>query len=164
MIGESIPAEHEKTRSDLAAKVAQFLAEGGQIHQCTNRASVPEQQPPAKLAKANNELLKQARQAAQTMTMSEACAHLGVSRTVLHHLSKQHGFLFRVNAKQKAERDTKRQARTQARAELVDKIRAYAHTSLSRDAVAKLLGISHQHLSKLVKQHDIDFPKWRRTA
>ncbi len=98
------------------------------------------------------------------MTMSEACAHLGVSRTVLYHLSKQHGFLFRVNAKQKAERDTKRQARTQARAELVDKIRAYAHTSLSRDVVAKLLGISHQHLSKLVKQHDIDFPKWRRTA
>ncbi|MBA1200499.1 hypothetical protein G7009_01605 [Pseudomonas capeferrum] len=171
MIGENIPDQHEQARRDLGASVARFLAEGGQIQQCTGAGSVPREPnlrsypaPQPQAAQIDRKLLDQARQAAKTMTLSEACAQLGVSRTTLHHLSKQHGFLFRVNTKQKAERDIKRQARTKARAELVDKIRTYAHTSLSRDAVAKLLGISHQQLSKLAKQHDIDFPKWRRPA
>ena len=171
MIGENIPEQHEQARSDLAASVARFLAEGGQIQQCTGAGSVPRgpsfRQYPApqpQAPQADSDLLKQARQAAKTMTLSEACAHLDVTRAKLLHLSKQHGFLFKVKVKQSAARVLKRQARAQAREELVDKIRAYAHTSLSRDAVAKLLGISHQQLSKLVKQHGIDFPKWRRTA
>lgn len=171
MIGENIPEQHEQARADLAASVARFLAEGGQIQQCTGIGSVPRgpsfRQYPApqpQAARADSDLLKQARQAAKTMTLSEACAQLGLPRTTLRHLSKQHGFLFRVNSRQQAERDMRRQLRSQARDALIDKIRAYSHTSLSRDAVAKLLGISHQQLSKLVKQHDIDFPKWRRTA
>jgi plasmid maintenance system antidote protein VapI len=33
---------------------------------------------------------------------------------------------------------------------------------LSRDAIAELVGISQQRLTRLVNEHDIDFPKWRQ--
>lgn len=171
MIGENIPEQHEQARTDLAASVARFLAEGGQIQQCTGSVSYapsprqyPAREPQAAGTKADSELLERARQAAKVMTLTEASAQLGASRATLLRLTKQHSFFFRVNAKQKAERDIKRQARAQGREALIDKLRAYAHTSLSRDAVAKLLGISHKQLSKLVKQHEIDFPKWRKSA
>lgn len=43
MIGETIPEEHARRRADLADSVGRFLAQGGQIKQCTKAGSEPRQ-------------------------------------------------------------------------------------------------------------------------
>ncbi|MBA1192818.1 hypothetical protein G7007_08090 [Pseudomonas entomophila] len=174
MIGENVSEQHEKARADLEASVAQFLAGGGKIQDCGAAASVPrrpsfrwypDQQPQDKQpvqVQCSPQLLGRAIQAAKTMTVDEASAHLGASRAQLLTLSRKHSFCFRVDAKQRIERELRRKKRAQAQDALVDRIRAYAHSGLSRDAVAKLIGISQQRLTRLVDEHDIDFPKWRQ--
>jgi len=174
MIGESVLEQHEKARADLEAYVAQFLARGGKIQDCGAAASVPRRpsfrwypDQPAQdkqvvQVQRSPQLLGQAIQAAKTMTVDEASAYLGASRAQLLTLSRKHSFCFRADAKQKLERELRRKTRAQAQDALVDRIRGYAHSGLSRDAVAKLIGISQQRLTRLVDEHDIDFPKWRQ--
>lgn len=174
MIGESVLEQHEKARAELEASVAQFLANGGQIQDCGGAASVPrrpnfrwypDQQPQDKQVEQvrhSPQLLGRAIQAAKTMTVSEASAYLGASRAQLLTLSRKHSFCFRIDAKQHAERELRRQTRAKTKDALVERIRVYAHTGLSRDAVAKLIGISQQRLTRLVDEHNIDFPKWRQ--
>lgn len=174
MIGESIPERHEQARADLEASVAQFLAKGGKIQDCGGAASVPrrpnfrwypDQQPHDKQvvqAQHSPQLLGRAIQAAKTMTVDEASTHLGARRAQLLTLSRKHSFCFRTDTKQKIERELRRKNRAQAQDALVERIRVYAHTGLSRDAVAKLIGISQQRLTRLVDEHDINFPKWRQ--
>jgi|GEM_PF-1215510 len=177
MIGENIPERHEQARADLEAYVAQFLARGGKIQDCGVAASVPRRpsfrwypDQPAQdkqvvqvvQVQRSPQLLGQAIQAAKTMTVDEASAYLGASRAQLLTLSRKHSFCFRANAKQKLERELRRKTRAKAQDALVARIRVYAGTGLSRDAVAKLIGISQQRLTRLVDEHDIDFPKWRQ--
>ncbi|MBA1187939.1 hypothetical protein G7Z99_02655 [Pseudomonas entomophila] len=174
MIGESVLEQHEKVRAELEASAEQFLANGGQIQDCGGAASVsrrpnfrwyPDQQPQDKQVvqpQHSPQLLGRAIQVAKTMTVSEASAHLGASRAQLLTLSRKHSFCFRIDAKQHAERELRRQVRAKTQDALVERIRVYAHTGLSRDAVAKLIGISQQRLTRLVDEHDIHFPKWRQ--
>jgi len=174
MIGESVLEQHEKARAELEASIAQFLANGGQIQDCGGAASVPRRpnfrwypdlQPQDKQAKQvqhSPQLLGRAIQAAKTMTVSEASAYLGASRAHLLTLSRKHSFCFRADAKQKLERELRRKTRAKAQDALVERIRVYAHTGLSRDAAAKLIGISQQRLTRLVDDYGIDFPKWRQ--
>jgi hypothetical protein len=173
MIGESVLEQHEKDRAELEASVAQFLASGGKIQDCGNAASVPrrpsfrwhpDQQPDKQVVQVqrSSQLLGQAIQAAKTMTVDEASAYLGASRAQLLTLSRKHSFCFRADAKQKLERELRRKTRAKAQDALTERIRVYASTGLSRDAVAKLIGISQQRLTRLVDEHDIDFPKWRK--
>ncbi|WP_434771234.1 hypothetical protein [Pseudomonas entomophila] len=160
MIGESVLEQHEKARADLEASVAQFLAKGGQIHDCGQYLDRPVQDKQVVQVQHSDQLLGRAIQAAKTMTVDEASTHLGASRAQLLALSRKHSFCFRANAKQKIERELRRKNRAKAQDVLVERIRVYAGTGLSRDAVAKLIGISQQRLTRLVDEHDIDFPKW----
>lgn len=162
MIGESVLEQHEKARADLEDSVARFLAEGGKIRDCGQYQDPPAQDKQVVQVQPSDQLLGRAIQAAKTMTVDEASTHLGASRAQLLALSRKHSFCFRANAKQKLERELRRKNRAQAQDALVDRVRAYAHSGLSRDAVAKLIGISQQRLTRLVDEHDIDFPKWRQ--
>jgi hypothetical protein len=162
MIGESVLEQHEKARADLEDSVARFLAKGGKIHDCGQHPDQQAQDKQVVQVQRSPQLLSQAIQAAKTMTVDEAGAYLGASRAQLLTLSRKHSFCFRADAKQKLDRELRRKTRAKAQNALVEKIRAYAGTSLSRDAVAKLIGISQQRLTRLVDEHEIDLPKWRQ--
>lgn len=143
MIGENIPEQHERARAELAERVERFLARGGQIQDCAGAVSAPRRPCFRWYPPPQTQPLEAGVQIEPQPKSNDAAS--------THRPSKQ-----------KAERQLKRQAKMLERAELVDKIRAYSYTSLSRDAVAKTLGISHQQLSKLIIQHGIHFPKWRQ--
>jgi hypothetical protein len=96
------------------------------------------------------------------MTVSEASAYLDASRAQLLTLSRKHSFCFQVDAKLHAERELRPQTRTKTQDALVKRTRIYAPTGLSRDAVAKLIGISQQHLTRLADGYNIDSPEWRQ--
>ncbi|AIR90197.1 hypothetical protein [Pseudomonas cremoricolorata] len=155
MIGEHIPEEHERARAELADQVAQFLAQGGKIQDCGNVGTV--HRPPSV-----RRYPEQAQAAAPTPAPPAPIA--APAATVEAKSVPPTPRPGRSTLRQFEQRQLKRQARMLERAELIDKIRAYSYTSLSRDAVSKLLGISNQQLSKLALQHDINFPKWRRPA
>ena len=140
MIGHNIPEEHERTRSQLAESVARFLAEGGKIQDCTGAGSVP--RPPG-------------------FRRYQAPLVPPVAKAPPAPVVEQSPAVPKPPARQ-ARRETKRQARAEELDALLQQIRAYAHTSLSRGAVAKVLNISPQRLTKLVDEHSIDFPRWRR--
>lgn len=155
MIGEHIPEAHERARAELAQQVEQFLAQGGKIKDCGNVGSV--HRPPGfRRHPEQAQASVSAPAAAPTVAAPAATVE---AKPVLVPAAPRPG---RSTLRQFEERKLKRQARMLERAELVDKIRAYSYTSLSRDAVAKALGISHQQLSKLIAQHSIEFPKWRQ--
>lgn len=140
MIGHNIPETHEQMRTELAEDVARFLAEGGKIQDCNGASSVP--RPPG-------------------FRRYQAPMSPPVAKAKLAPAVEQPAPVPKPPARQ-ARRETKRQIRAEEFDALLQQIRAYAHTSLSRGAVAKVLGISPQRLTKLVDEHSIDFPRWRR--
>ncbi|MDZ5601704.1 hypothetical protein SJI00_02785 [Pseudomonas sp. RP23018S] len=151
MIGENVPEQHEKARAELAASVAQFLARGGQIQQCSGVGSTPRRPsfrnyPDPQPAPVPEQPVSQLVTPPPPVPRVSATSHAHAANT------------------QKAERFWKRQAKAAEREALIDRIRIYSQTKLSRDVVAKVLGISNQQLSKLITQYGIDFPKWRRSA
>ncbi|MGH8381727.1 hypothetical protein [Pseudomonas sp.] len=109
---------------------------------------------------AKRELLERAREAAKTMTLDEAYRALGMSRTELHRMTKEAGFYFQSNDKEHKAREVARQAKAEERAKLVELIRANSGIGLSRNFVAKKLGISNHTLVKLAEENGIDFPRW----
>lgn len=140
MIGHNIPEEHERTRAELAEDVSRFLAEGGKIQDCNGAGSVP--RPPG-------------------FRRYQAPLAPPVAKAQPAPIAEQPPAVPKPPAR-RARRETKRQARAEELDALLQQIRIYAHTSLSRGAVAKLLNISPQRLTKLVDEHSIDFPRWRR--
>ena len=140
MIGHNIPETHERMRTELAEDVARFLAEGGKIQDCNGAGSIP--RPPG----------FRRYQAPQLPTVAKAQSAPVVERPVTPP---------KPPARQ-ARRETKRQARAKELDALLQQIRIYANTSVSRGAVAKVLNISPQRLTKLVDETSIDFPRWRR--
>jgi hypothetical protein len=132
--------------------VARFLDEGGQIRDCGRYQDQPVQDKQVLQIQRSPQLLGQAIQAAQTMTVGETSVYLGASRAQLLTLSRKHSFCFRTDAKQKRELRRKTKAKTQDAP--IERIRIYAGTGLGRDAIAKLIGISQQWLIRLVDQHD----------
>ena len=75
-------------------------------------------------------------------------------------MSKEHGFLFRSDNKELLQREIARQAKAEEVAKLVDLIRANCGKGLSRNFVAKRLGISNCYLKRLVEENGIDFPRY----
>ena len=136
MIGENVPEQHEKARAELAAKVAEFEAQGGEIRDCASAKPSPGVTP-------------------------EQHAPLASADQPPNRVPKSR---IRVTSAQRTERFFRREARARALAELVENIRTHSRAGISRDAAAKLLGISSQRLGRLVTEHGIDFPKWRRSA
>ncbi len=84
---------------------------------------------------------------------------LGVSRTVLHRLAKEEGFFFRRHDKERQRREAARKVKAEQEAKLVGLIRANSGKGLSRNFVAKQLGISSHYLVSLAKKNGIDFPR-----
>ncbi|MBA1195280.1 hypothetical protein G7007_20870 [Pseudomonas entomophila] len=141
MIGENVSEQHEKVRAGLEASVAQFLANGGEIRDCGGRClgAAPAQLPVVPRPAA----VGQAGDAGAAQPPAAQSGHPG---------GQDHD-------SQRSQRLPGRQTRAKNQDALIERIRVYVHTGLSRDAVAKLIGISQQRLTRLVDEHDIDFPK-----
>lgn len=168
MIGDPIPDPHTQARAELSASIDQFFAAGRQVvildgPRCEPRWKSQKQAPAASQAtseaKAPRDLVRRAREAAKTMTLDEAYRALGVSRTVLHRLAKEEGFLFRRHDKERKRREAARKAKAEQEAKLVALIRANSGKGLSRHCVAKQLGISSHYLVSLAQKNGIDFPR-----
>jgi len=94
------------------------------------------------------------------MTLDEAYRALGMSRTALYRMAKEAGFFFPRHDKERERREIARKAKAEEQAKLVELIRANSGIGLSRNFVAKKLGISNQYLARLAQENGIDFPRW----
>lgn len=171
MIGAAIPDPRQQVLASLNASIDEFFASGRQAEQCPGPAFKPRDphHGPGQVhgnetaraeAVAKRKLLERAREAAKTMTLDEAYRALGVSRTALHRLAKEAGFFFPRHDKERERREIARKAKTEARAKLVELIRANSGIGLSRHFVAKKLGISSHYLVRLAEENGIEFPRW----
>ncbi|MBA1202670.1 hypothetical protein G7009_13055 [Pseudomonas capeferrum] len=93
------------------------------------------------------------------MTLDEAYRALGVSRTVLHRLANEAGFFFPQRDKERQRREAARKAKAEQEVKLVALIRENSGKGLSRNFVAKKLGITSHYLVSLATKNNIDFPR-----
>lgn len=171
MIGAPIPDPRQQVLASLNASIGEFFSSGRQAEQCPGPTFKPRDphHGPGQVhgnetaraeAVAKRELLDRAREAAKTMTLDEAYRALGMSRTELHRMAKEAGFYFQSNDRERKARAVARQAKAEERTKLVELIRANSGIGLSRNFVAKKLGISNHTLVKLAEENGIDFPRW----
>ncbi|MBM3106156.1 hypothetical protein IIE18_13525 [Pseudomonas sp. V1] len=169
MIGDQIPSPRGQVLADLNARIDTFFASGKQSTELPAfeyqprrpRHDSPIADPSIKAeVAAKRMLVERAREAAKTMTLDEAYRALGMSRTALHRMAKEAGFFFPRHDKERERRDIARKAKAEEQAKLVELIRANSGIGLSRNFVAKKLGISNQYLARLAQENGIDFPRW----
>ncbi|CAM4002903.1 hypothetical protein [Pseudomonas wadenswilerensis] len=171
MIGGPTPNERQQVLDQLSASIDQFFAGGGQPvelpafeyrprrpHHGSHNAEGDSTARAAATQK--RQLVERAREAAKTMTLDEAYRSLGVSRTELHRLAKEAGIFFQSCDKERQRREVARQAKAEEKAKLVELIKANSGIGLSRNFVAKKLGISNHYLVRLAEENGIDFPRW----
>ena len=168
MIGEPIPNPRDQVLADLNSRIDSFFASGKQSTELPAfeyqprrpRHDSPIADPAIKAeVAAKRMLIERAREAAKTMTLDEAYRALGMSRTALHRMAKEAGF-FPRHDKERERREIARKAKAEEQAKLVELIRVNSGIGLSRNFVAKKLGISNQYLARLAQENGIDFPRW----
>lgn len=171
MIGGPIQDQRAAVLAQLNASIDSFFIEGGTVHQLQGFQPVPRRphhgpgstsSDPVTLAaiQAQNETVQRVKQAAKSMTLAQAVQELGMGRTELHRMSKEHGFFFMSNNKERLQREIARQAREAERAKLVVLLRDISGTGLSPYAAAKRLGISPHTVRALTEEHALDFPAY----
>jgi len=109
---------------------------------------------------AQHSLVQRVKKAAKTMTLAQAVRELGIGRTELHRMSKEHSFFFMSNNKERLQREVARQAREEERAKLLGLLREISGTGLSACAAAKRLSVSPHTVRNLAEEHALDFPRY----
>ena len=104
--------------------------------------------------------MQRVKKAAKTMTLAQAVRALGMGRTELHRMSKEHGFFFMSNNKERLQREAARHIRAQQRAKLLGLLREISGTGLSAYGAAKRLAVSPHTVRALADEHGLDFPRY----
>ncbi|XAZ48366.1 hypothetical protein AAHB44_17880 [Pseudomonas simiae] len=173
---------------ELAAAVDQYLAAGGKIevaepyHYKPKPIAYSNQMPPAPkpfvrrrvevaalpvapLDARNDKRSEKAemvRALAPNHTQAEASAVTGMTPRTLRDLAKDYGFSFKRSA-HGGHYGEKWKAETVVRnANYAERIRAFKELGISRRRVCGMLAISHSTLSRILEEHDIDYPKARQ--
>lgn len=111
---------------------------------------------------APHDLLQRVKQAAKAMTLAQAVLELGMGRSELHRMSKEHGFFFMSNNKERLQREAGRQARLAERAKLVGLLCEISGTGMSPYAAAKHVGVSPHTVRKLADEEELEFTAFGR--
>lgn len=162
---------------DLGAAMSAFLSSGGTItvldgfeyvpHRPHRDIEVvratPEKKQDPRLALRESRIAE-IRKMAKTMTAEEVQAATGWSREVLFRLGREGNFVFRkpvkppkVDRREEARR-IKREAGRAEEAKLVERICALRDVGLTRNQVAKQIGMSCGGLLNIINRNNIDFP------
>ncbi|MGY2255071.1 hypothetical protein [Pseudomonas reactans] len=173
---------------ELAAQVEQYLAAGGKIDVAEPIGYKPKpitysnQMPPAPkpfvrrrvqaaplpvapLDARNDKRAEKAEMVkalATTHTQAEVSGITGMTPRTLRDLAKDFGFSFKRSA-HGGHYGEKWKAETVVRdAKYAERIRAFKELGISRRRVCGMLAISHGTLSRILEEHDIDYPKARQ--
>jgi AraC-like DNA-binding protein len=169
MNGAATQAQRAAVLDQLNASIDSFFGSGGSVQVLRGFEPVPRRahhgpgesagdQSVTERFRAELDLVQRVKEAAKTMTLAEAVRELGIGRTELHRMSKEHGFLFRSNNREHLQREAARQARAAEKARIIDLVRANSGKGLSRHFVAKRLGISDSYIRKIIEENGLDFP------
>lgn len=156
MINELRPKSNE-----LAARVSQFLAMGGEIQEAKPFGYVPRpisysnQMPPARRQKEpaapideRSALVAKIKEMAKTMTQTEVTAETGLTRKQLYTISANNGFNFKTALKMDEITE----------AALVLRIRECMDKRMTRNKARLHLGIAFSLLTRLIKDYEIPHP------
>lgn len=171
MNGASFPDQRAAVLAELNASIESFFGSGGTVQVLQGFEPVPRRahhgpdasaghQSITERIRAELEQVQQVKEAAKTLTLDEAVRALGMSRTLLHRMSKEHGLLFRSNNKERLQREEARKKRAAEKARIVALVGANSGKGLSRHFVAKRLGISDCYIRKIIEENNFDFPRY----
>jgi hypothetical protein len=153
MIGGPIQDQRAAVLAQLNASIDSFFLQGGTVHELKGFQPIPRRphhgpgatsSDPAILAavQAQNETVQGVKQAAESMPLAQAAQELGMGRTELLRMSKEHGFFFMSNNKERLQREAARLTRAEERTKLVALLRELSGTGLSSFAASKRAGVS----------------------
>lgn len=171
MNGAAIPDQRAAVLAKLNASIDNFFGSGGNVQVLKGFEPVPRrahhgpdgsptEQSVTERIRAERDLVQRVKDAAKTKTLAETMRELGVSRTELHRMSKEHGFLFRSNNQERLQREAARKARAAKHEGIVAQVKAESGKGLSRHFLAKRLGISDTYIRKIIAEHSLDFPRY----
>lgn len=158
----SIINELRPKSNELAARVSQFLAMGGEIQEAKPFGYVPRpitystKMPPARQQKEmepvpineKSALITRIREMAKTMTQAEVTAETGLTRKQLYTISANNGFEFKTALRMDEVTE----------AALVLRIRECMDKCMTRNKARQHLDISFSLLTRLIKDYDIPYP------
>lgn len=147
--------------NELAARVSQFLAMGGEIKEAKPFGYVPRpitystKMPPARQLKElappideKSALIAKIRAMAKTMTQAEVTVETGLTRKQLYTISANNGFEFKTALRMDEV----------AEAALVLRIRECMDKRMTRNKARLYLDISFSLLTRLIKNYEIPYP------
>lgn len=184
----SMIAELRSTSDELAAQVAQFLADGGKIEEGPASGYVPKpitysnQMPPApkpfvrRRVEATDlptdpldarkdkraEKAEMVKAMASTHTQTEVSAVTGMTLRTLRDLAKDFGFSFKRATHGGHYGEQWRQDTKAKHAEYAERIKAFKELGITRRRVCGKLAISNRTLESILTEYNIDYPKARK--